>query len=516
MNPILSNAAGRPSGGGTRRWRLRAGAVLAAVALMVPIACKDSVVPNFQSPQPDPLSQPGIQLRVLGVIAGTRGPGGINSDVGDFVLAMSSMGRDGGVFTTTDSRFITEWMGMGTAIPNSDFYGTVVWDDLLRVAKNAQGVINDLPSAKPPYSASDASIITGIMQTMKAYNFMVPLESRDTGGIALAGIDLPASQLAPLLCAKDAWAGIVAILDSGEVALDAATPGPLPVTLPNGFAAVNGAGPSGTAGSFGAFNRALRAKAGLEYAYAVARSSSGTAPTPATPGTLNAALLTSADSAAHASFLFNPGAIAVQTTATAYSDPLAVYHNFSGTSGDAPNPMQGTLTTLYVLDSAVAEFGTDPRAGKLIPNPNGAPNSLAGPTADAAASLAMTIGTYQSPNDPVPIVRNEELVLIDAAIQLGLGNTAQAVILVNNVRAAAGAAPVAPAGYPAVRDQILHEFRLSNLLEPGEDRTIMIRNYGVVMQNLTTWGTGDTHASVLPIPIGENSARGGNITPTCP
>ena len=50
-----------------------------------------------------------------------------------------------GVFTTTDSRFITEWMGDGNTIPNSDFYGAGGWSNEFRIAKDADFIIQQLP-----------------------------------------------------------------------------------------------------------------------------------------------------------------------------------------------------------------------------------------------------------------------------------------------------------------------------------------------------------------------------------
>ena len=75
-----------------------------------------------------------------------------------------------------------------------------------------------------------------------------------------------------MLCNKDVWAYIVALLDSGNAALNAAGSVALPVSLPPGFGSVSTtAGPSTTPGAFAAFNRALAGKAGLELAYAIAR-----------------------------------------------------------------------------------------------------------------------------------------------------------------------------------------------------------------------------------------------------
>ena len=57
--------------------------------------------------------------------------------------------------------------------------------------------------------------------------------------------------------------------------------------------------------------------------------------------------------------------------------------------------------------------------------------------------------------------------------------------------------------------------RASNIGEPGEERTMAIRNYGLQMQQTKTWGTTDTHATLLPIPIQESGPRNGDISKTC-
>ena len=519
MTHIYSVAARRTSSSAPRCGRGWSRGAVAAAALCALAACKDPAVPNYQSPSINPQSQSAIQQQITGIFSSTRGSTASGTDVFYYIQAMSSFDRDAGNFVNTDSRYITEWLGNGGTIPNSDFYGGVVWDNMFRVAKNANLIITNVPTVTPAYSASDASLIQGIAQTWKAYNFMLLAETRDTNGVPVYGIDMPQGQVAPILCNKDVWAYITALLDSGEKDLDKGAPaggklGPLPVILPPGFTAASLAGPASLPGSFAGFNRALRAKAGLEYAYAIARSSAATAPSATGPGVLNAAVLTSADSAAKASFIFNGGVVEyVQTTAADYVDPFGVYHSFSGASGDQPNPYFASLTTMFVLDSAVNEILADPgdlRAGKVITNIA----SPGQPTYDSVVSLEQTIGTYLAATSPMPIVRNEDMVLVNAAIQLGLGNNANAIALINAVRTVAHAAPVAPGTFAAIQKQILHEFRSSNLLESGEYRTIMIRNYGLQTEYTTTWDA-DMHTMVEPIPVGDNSARNGNITPQC-
>jgi len=515
INTFTRPAAGPASGGPTRsRMRAAVAIAVAGATLLSVAACKDTAVPNFRSPQINAGTPAGIQYLVTGIVAASRG------DVGNDILGLSAFSREIGVFTSTDSRFITEWMGNGIVIPNSDFYGGGGWSNEFRVAGDAQAIIKELGAVTPAYSASDASLITGVMKTFQAYDMMLVAETRDTNGVPIAGYDSPASAPAPILCIKDVWQGIAALLDTGEIALDAGTPGPLPVKLPTGFSAVNMAGPSGTAGSFAGFNRALAAYAKLQLAYAVSRSPGGSPATPTTPGSPLASALTSADSAIHATFLYNPGALAPPTGGD-FTDPLAVYHNFSSTSGDQVNPVTfviGQTTTVDVLDTVANEIaaGGDARAVKLIVN-SSAPNSGCGPACNSIASEQMTLGFYQTASSPIPIIRNEELVLIEAQIQLGLGNFANAVTAINAVRTnVGGVAPFAGASYLPIRNQLLHELRASNIGEPGEERLMAVRNYGLQVQETTTWGTADTHATVLPIPIQESGPRNGDITPTCP
>ena len=490
-------------------------AALAAVGLVAIAACQDTAVPNFRSPQINPESPSGIQYLVTGVVSNTR------TDIGQDIVSLSGFSREMGVFTSVDSRFITELMGFGNTIPNSDFYGEGGWSVEFQNGKDAEAIIQDLAKVTPAYSASDVSLITGVMKTFEAYNMMLVAETRDTLGVPLFGYAATAAHPAPFLCIKDVWKGIAAMLDSAEADLDAGKPGPLPITLPPGFGIANMAGPSGTSGSFSGLNRALAAYAKLQYAYGVTRVAGGNPATVSTPGSPLASALTLADSAVHASFLYNPGAL-TPPAAGDFSDPIAVYHNFSSTSGDAVNPVTfsvGQTTTLYVLDTVAAEIaaGGDLRGVKLITNLQ-PPNSEAGPVADSQASKALTVGFYQTASSPIPIIRDEELVLIEAAIQLGEGNLSNAIASINAIRSNVGQVAIynpATPSYVGVRDQLLHEMRASNIGEPGEERLMAVRNYGLQMQQTQTWGAADLHTTLLPIPIQESGPRNGAIALSC-
>jgi hypothetical protein len=153
----------------------------------------------------------------------------------------------------------------------------------------------------------------------------------------------------------------------------------------------------------------------------------------------------------------------------------------------------------------------DKRRAKLV-----AAASPAG-TAYAAQASPLTLGVYQSVASHIPIIRNEELVLLDAQVHLAQGDIPGALTLINQVRTAVGGLPAAaPVGYVAVRDQILRELRASTLGEANGDRASALRDYGLQVVADTTWGSTDTHATNLPIPTADVSARNGSSAAVCP
>lgn len=529
MTPIETNSAAARQ----LRQRSTAGRVASAAAAMAVAligACKDSNIAYLTAPTSVANSPVGVQNAVTGLFSASR------NDVFNYIVFLSTFARDAANFTTTEPRFITEGMGI-VPIPNTDqFLSSSVWDFEFRNAKFANQIIASLPIVAPPYSVDSAAAVTGIVQTMKALNFMMLAETRDSLGVSVYSITT-GSTPAPVFCNKDVWAYIVALLDSANAALNTAGSIALPVSLPTGFGSVSSlAGPSTVQGSFAAFNRALRGKAGLEYAYAIARGS-GAGPTPTTAGSPNVPALQSADSAIKASALFNPSAITTPPPGGFVAgDPYTVSHAWSAQSGDQVNPINGVTGTLAVLWDLVVDVDTVNDArwhAKFGVNPN----AVQEPTFNGVASPYI-YSYYSSPSTPTPIVRNEELALVDAQIQLGLGNFAAAITLINDVHQQAGgyATPLSIAAtYTAVRDSLLKEQRISTVLEGSEDRTISIRMYGMPAASDTTWDATsgpdataaatamaslgaftDLHTTVLPPPATEVDGRNGSYTITCP
>lgn len=471
---------------------------LMSISLLLAVsACDTPTVPNFASPNPDVSTRAGLQTLVTGLFGGTR------NDLVWIITEEASFARDAANFTNTDPRFITEFLGDGTPIGNSDF-GVFGWNNQFQMVKTADSILTALPGVNSPsvYTANERAQITGVVQTIKALNYMYLAEQRDTSGVPIGGDKLnDLGSPAPILCNKNVWKAIVAILDSANVALNVDPSDPLAITLPAGFSAV-----SATAGAFSALNRALAGKANLELAYAIARSSAGSAPTPNFAGTPDQAALLRADSAIAASALYQPGSIAPPASGP-FADPLAVYHTFSATSGDIVNPINGEIGTLRMLNEFVAAVDTanDLRwKAKFVANP-------AQPQQQgySGVSAPFIFGFYPSVGSPIPIVRNEELVLIRAQIRLGLNDLPGAWTLINDVRTQVGGLAAEPIStdYATTRDALMREQRISTVLEAGGDRAIAIRMYGLAAAVDTTWGSGDTHATLMPVPITELAGR---------
>jgi hypothetical protein len=497
----------------------RATAWLAAAAFGTLAACSDSTVPFYDAPTSVPNSATGIQDAVSGLFSGTR------IDAVAYISLASSFSRDIFEFQGASPGTFGPPVGLN---PLSSSGPLGVWDNEYEQIKEANTIMASV--AQVPYSTQQAAAIVGVVQTIKALNFMMIAETHDTLGIPLYAVD--ANPIDPPYCNKDVWAYIVSLLDSGFADLNTAGSIGLPVQVPLGFASVGQvASPSTAPGSFAAFNRALAGKAGLEYAYAIARNTPGTHPTPTAMGNPDAQALQRADSALTASALYNPSAIAPPAAGNFALDPNGVYHTFSGQSGDQQNGIVGSFFLYDALFDLQVDVDTvnDLRwRNKFVVDSQPVQLSQYAGTSDSKNYLP-----YATVGSPIPIVRAEELALVRAQIQLGLGNFAVAAGLINQVHMNAGGfgGPLSIAlTYTAVRDSLLREQRVSTVFEGSGDRMIALRMYGLEAVADTTWqattgpdatvdaGLGhptDYHTTVAAIPIQELSARGGQWTLLC-
>jgi hypothetical protein len=466
-------------------------------------ACKDSNVPFFTAPTSVPNSPPGIQNAVTGLVSGSR------LDLFSYIVDATGFGRDGANYTNTEPRFITYELGL---IPIDPAWASTWANSYANILQSHQ-IIATLPSVVPAYSTAQAKALTGVVQTIEALNYMIILEDHDSAGMAI--LPQTPTSAPPAFCARDGWKYIVALLDSANTALAAAGGVALPVTLPSGFNAVNA-----SATAFSAFNRALAGKAGLQYAYAIARGPGGSAPTPTQPGSPDLTALLRADSAITASALLDTSKLGPNPAGGFTPDAYSVLHNFSAVSGDQVNPVNQNIGTYIVLNEIPSEQDTinDLRwKTKFLANPHAVQQP-----GYAAAASPYIYNMYSTPGAFIPIVRDEELTLVRAQIQIGLQNYTAAAALINAVRhKVGGLAPLTiGATYTETRDALLHEQQISTAFEASGDRMISIRMYAVSSLVDKSWASDtafhDLHTDVNPIPFAETAARGGSFSLSCP
>jgi hypothetical protein len=485
--------------------RHRAFARVAALVLVAAAAnsCKDGDVPFLTAPITIPSTPLGIKNAVSGLFGATR------TDLGSYIPLMSGFSRDGANYTNTEPRFITYNTGL-YPITNNWF---AVWDFEYTDILQSHQILALLPQVSPAYTTAQLQAIEGVVKTIEALNYMTVAEVHDTLGAAVMG---SGGGLPPAYCNKDVWQYIVALLDTANAELDSAGSTIAPTPFPSGYGSVSTiSGPSTTKGSFASFNRALAGKAGLEYAYAIARSSGG-APTPTTPGSPDLTALARADTAIQASALLNPSALTPNPTAGWLLDGYSVLHDFSASSGDQINPMNQIYATFIVLNTIPSSQDTinDLRwKAKFAVNQHAVQQQPY-----QAIASPYIYNMYPSPGSFIPIVRNEELTLVRAQIELGLGNIATAWTLINDVRTQVGGLASLPAttDYVSTRDALMHEQQISTAMEASGDRTIAIRMYGLAAVVDTSWGVNDQHTTVDPIPFTETAGRGGSWVTTCP
>ncbi len=452
--------------------------VIAGVALLG--ACKDSTaVPDFNNPTlaellGKPLTKIGLQNLVTGYHDAQRASLGIKP--ANYINFAEVMARDAYRIDASEQRYVGEFLN-GTPDPSA-FSGGGNWTAFMRDIRTANTLLAVLPSipATEGVTAAQTSAVQGMVRTMMAIDYYKALEFRDTLGVPVA-LDVPlGAPLAPLVCKPKVLAFVSGLLDAAYADLQAGGTS-FPVKLPPGFAGFN------TPATFAQFNRGWKGKIELY------RALDHTAPTGATG-------FTNAIAAINASFIDT-------------SDPAqigkGVYFTFSTSSGDTPNQLVDGNLHLNPQVSDSLQPG-DRRGSKIIPV-----------TATTSQSLTYKSNFRVTLTDPIAYLKNEELILLRAQAEVGLGDLPGALADVNYVRANAGGLGALLPFLTATEaiDAILREKRYSLLFESAH-RLVDLRAYSRL--NATYFKkerSGDIFLNALPIPQTEADARKGDLTVTC-
>src|SRR6266576_7094103 len=344
----------------------------ACLGFAVLAACKDLDVPNLNSPDLGSFQTNPTRSQVLsvatGLLLGTRT--GIAPQNG-YVSLLGIVGRESYNFDPADPRFVTEMM-VGPLDGGSPAFGGNLWGFPYRNILNAN-VVLAATDRVPAMSDAEKEAVRGFAKTIQAFDFLKVIVTRDANGAAIdVGIDLAAPPAA-IVTKAAVFAHIVQLLDEGQTHLQASG-ATFPFPLPSGFAGFD------TPSTFLQFNRALRARVAVY--------------TDDFAGALTAL-----------------GSSFIDTTK---SLDVGVYYDYSTVSGDETNALfdpnaRAILAHPSLETDAQLQTGgaKDDRFVRKIAKLASA-KSAQGLTSD----LQFVI--YNAVDAPIPIIRNEELILLRA------------------------------------------------------------------------------------------------------
>jgi hypothetical protein len=434
---------------------------LLLLGVLTSAACSFDLSTNPNSP--DPIGQnptrSDVSAAANGLLIAFR------TDFADFPLDMGIIGREVFRFDPSDPRFTGELL-LGPLDPGSDAFGGDHWADQYAAIREANLLVAVLPTATE-LTAEEQSAALGYVKTMQALNYLIIVNSHTQDSIPIITDTSVSAPPAAFQTRAAVFAHIVTLLDQalGELqAGGAAFPFPLPAGF-NNFDAPT---------TFAQFNRGLRARVAVyinDFAGALTALAGSFVDV---TGPLDLGVYM--DYGTGAGDLANPLSI----------DPLAG-ENFAHPSLETGAQLQvdGVTPDQRFLD-------------KIIPRPVGSRNDL---TSDLGWIR------YPSPGTPIPIIKKEELILLRAEANIGLGNLAGALPDINTVRQTSGnLPPLADLGTPdAALTELLYN-KLYSLMFEGAHRWIDARHYNRLDQ-LPVDRPGDVVFSTLPIPTDETLPR---------
>ena len=426
----------------------------------------DLVVPDFNNPSLEELE--GNPTRVLvntaaqGLLIGTRAQMGTRNG---YVSLLGILGRESYNFDGSDPRFITEMLD-GELDPGSPAFGANLWTLRYQNIRNANILLNALDKVER-MSAEELEAIRGFAKTIQAHDLLMVINTRDANG-AVIDTDRPVdAEPAPIVGRDQVLQHIAATLDEARSSLQAAGSS-FPFQLTTGFAGFD------TPSSFLLFNRALKARVEVY------------------SGDYSSAL-----QALSESFLDPSGDLA-----------LGVYHVFGTGAGDTRNNLFDPGTSPDILAHPSAVTGAERKADGTIDDRVAAKirevpsQTQLGVTTDRAYAI------YGGTSATVPYIRNEELILLRAEANIGLGNIEEAAEDINLIRTTSGGIEArTDLDASNALDELLNQKWFSLLFEGGH-RWIDMRRYGK-LEDLPLDLSSHRVNAMFPIPEAEQLARGG-------
>nr|WP_321229134.1 RagB/SusD family nutrient uptake outer membrane protein [uncultured Psychroserpens sp.] len=410
----------------------------------------------------DDLSRGELPQAISGVLSDMRGRLNTQIDV------QSILGREYYYFTSSDPRF--EGDVVTGNLDNNTFYTTAPWGSRYAAIKDVNLALTGLENTTSDFSEEEIASARGLLNTLKAHELLMVANNQYTNGIRVDTSD--PDNLGPFVGYDEALTTIIDLLSSASIDIAFAGDLELPDLFPlsSGFDDLRKTEPVTdellpiTAADLLEFNKALAARVEL---YRGNYSN----------------VLTLLDD----SFMDLTGNLG-----------KGVYHTFSLSGSDFANPLFIALnqeSNVRVSHSSFIDdaLALDSRVGKVVLRES--------PTEASGLVGEYDVWIYQSNVDNLPIIRNEELVLLYAEANI-LINPAESVVAINIVRNAANLDNYTGALTPAaLEDEILFQRRYS-LFGEGH-RWVDMRRFGR-LNELPNDRAGDSVPEAVPVPANEN------------
>lgn len=371
-----------------------AGMVLLTTMLLYS-SCKIEPINDPNAPGAGTISSNATLGEIQNVVTGIEA--GMRNSMATYWDDAGVIGREFYRFSTSDPRFTSDLLGKGSAtLDNNTFYITNPFAARYRVVKNTNILISAFTNTTAAISNQERTIGIAYAKTIMAHELLMVLNLTYNNGIRVEVSD--PDNLGPFLAYAPSLDAILSLLNQAHTDLtaNAAVSFPFNTTLM-----------SNVAGQFARFNRALAARV-LVY-----------------KGDWANAL-----TALNGSFFDINGSLGA-----------GVNYIFSAAGGDLLNPMFYPLNSSGETRVAHPSFISQAAAGDTRLSKVSLRSS---PTTQDGLTSGYDFYLYKSNVDAIPVIRNEELLLIyaEAKIQLGgASNFNDAVTALNKIRSAAGLLP---------------------------------------------------------------------------
>jgi starch-binding outer membrane protein, SusD/RagB family len=384
------------------------------------------------------------------LVSGTES--GLRNNYAMYLDVVGLIGREMYRFSQADPRYLSDLLGGANAtLNNNTFYLTNPWNSRYRVVKNCNILIEAATTSSLLTDAERKGYI-GFAKTIKAYQLLLNLNLTYTNGIRV-DVANP-DNLGPVIGNTEALAAIAGLLDEGKADLAAGVIFPLSSGF-NGFKSIDG---------LVKFNRALAARVAVyRQQWAGALTALGE------------------------SFFDLNGDL-----------NTGVNQVFGTGSGDQLNQAFFAQNESGEVRLAHPSFVTD-----ILPGDDRLAKATLRNAAASSSGLSSNrdVWVYTSPLAPIPMIRNEELILIYAEAKIQLNQLPDAIVALNRIRLAHNLGPYAGAvTQGALITEMLYQRRYSLFFEGH--RWVDMRRYGRLNQ-LPLDRAGDDVWEKFPLPLTE-------------